>query len=745
MHNSLPYSTLMNTAGPLAAYGEYSPSKSDISPVLPHERGSQNLTYTPANHLADEANIFLRYHSADPVGWFPQGKISEAFQIAASTDKPVFVSVSYSTNHWCSVMGRDCWLDNEVADMMNDTVIPVLVDGEEVSDLAMLATILCRLQNGSSGFPVNMFMTPEGLPFFVTTWLPKRTMGQMTGITEILPRIRWLWTVQRDDVNRAAHELRSSLADYSSLISGAMYKSSSKIGSFTAFQALDDMRSIFDIRWGGFGSSPKYIEHDKILFLLKQAEDTSPSTKHDKSDALTMTDITLRRMWRGGIHDHLGGGFSHCSTDAQWLVPHFEKLLCDNALLLLEASMSQRIVQNSFHRLLAEDIIFCLTHYFADTDTHSQGFRTAVDGDTSEGEGRYYLWNEGEIRSLLPEDGGLFCAAYAVLPSGNFGSELAGSQMSWNVLYEASTVTELARRYALRGEEVASRLYQARKILLDYRDNRHPLKSDCKILMDWNGLAIGSLAHASVSFETKEWLDIAERTALFITRNLKDKSGRWFHSWMNGKLTVKAGLDDISYVLWGIVEIIRASQHFGAGEKQIAEWQDVAKNIADYMISTFHDEKFGGMFLTSEQVLPSLPRLKHALDYNMMPSGNALAAMSLSELAFILDDRKYSDISRGIIGCFARYVRENPLSCLTMITADLSFKTFKPAKKPEPEVKPVLTDEELNREETQELPETPQDERRSARQSRRGHQETQQGRNERTSRRTSRPHRNRER
>lgn len=746
------YNALMNTSGPLAAYGEYeetTPPSFTTPPYPPLTQGRQGRVPQAGeakNHLGSETSPYLLQHANNPVGWFAWG--NEAFAAARSEDKPIFLSIGYSSNHWCHIMNRDCFSDNEVAGMLNEVCIPVKADREEHPDVDDIMMEICRVQNGSAGWPLNIFMTPEGRPFFCTTWLPKRTVGQMPGITELLPRVKWLWHVQRDDVERAANELAELTRERLSILSGEKLKSSGRIGKFTAYQALNDMRSIFDVRWGGFGHSPKFPEHDKMMFLLRGAGEESDSSKRDKSDALTMTDITLRRMWRGGIHDHIGGGFSHYSSDEQWLVPHFEKLLCDQALLLLAASMSQRLVPNSFHRLFAEDIIFSVTKDFADSTSYSQGFRSAIDGDTPEGEGRYYLWNENEIKRILPEgDAGLFCAAYAVLPSGNFGSELAGSQMSWNILYEASTVTELARRYGLKGADVASRLYEARKTLLDYRDKRHPLMADGKVLMNWNGLMIGAMAHASVSFEVPEWREIAGRTALFITKNFPDKSGAWRRKWIDGKADIPATAEDYAYFLWGIVELYKAEKHFNAGEKQLNEWLEVARTLADILTTKFWDESGGGLFMTEGEIHGV--RMKSAEDMNSLPSYNALAAIALDELAFMLEDRKYSDFSRKIIGCFSRYAKENPLRCLTLISADSMWRPFKPkkpVKNPEPEPKTVPTDEELNREEPQSQDESPQEDRKASRASRRtARQESSQGKAERSQRRSARQHRTRER
>lgn len=699
---------LINNLGPLAAYGEYSEETASQSTQ------AKKKLFVPVNHLAQELSPYLKKHSSNPVGWYPWGQ--EAFNVALREDRPLFVSIGFSSDHWCSVMERDCFSDNEVAGLLNDTCIPVCVDREERPDIDALFMEICRVQNGSAGWPLNIFMTPEARPFFCTTWLPKRTIGQMPGITELLPRVKWLWLMQREDVERAASDLAELVKDRLQLLAGLKHRGG-RIGKIKAFEALNDIRSIFDVRWGGFGPAPKFPEPTKLLFLLKLAEDSSGASKRDKSDALTMVDITLRRMWRGGIHDHLGGGFSRYSVDDKWLVPHFEKLLCDQALLLLTASKAQTLQDNSFHRLFAEDIIFCVTRDFSDNSSYSQGFRTSIDGDTQDGEGRYYLWTEDEIKKVLPEgDTGLFCAAYAVLPSGNFGAEVAGAQMGQNILYEASTVTELAKRYSIKGAEVGRKLYQARKLLLDFRDNRYPLRTDNKILMSWNGLMIGALASAAVAFNQPEWKDFAERAALFIHKNFCDKLGSWHHSWIDGKLGVLAFSEDYSYFLWGLVNLYKALLHFGAGDKQLGDWLKAIQGLADNMIAHLWDKNLGALFMTNSNDFPSLQPFMFAFDCNSLPSPNACASIALSELATILEDKIYSDYARKIIDRFSRLAATNPLNYLSILLADLLWVPVK--KKPEPIPVPVPTDEELNREEaqpSQEQVHSPHEERKTSR------------------------------
>lgn len=724
-HRHMPLNNrLTSEPGPLAAYGEYT-EHSQIQ--------NAKKVFVPVNHLGSESGIYLLRQAHSPVGWYSW--CSDAFDTARREDRFVFLNIGYSSSHWCSVMDTQCFMNSEVAGMLNDACIAIRVDREEHPDIDNLFMEICRIQNGSAGWPLNIFLTPEGKPFFCTTWLPKRTTGQMPGITELMPRVKWMWHMQRDDVYRAADTLAQSVKERFDVLSG-MSKRGGKIKHYTAYEALDDMRKVFDIQWGGFGHVPKFPEAQKLIFLLEQSKDDSGAGKRDKSDAFTMTDITLRRMWRGGIHDHLGGGFSRYAIDERWLVPHFEKLLCDQAMILLAASKAEQVKQNSFHRLVAEDIIFSVTRDFCDNNSYSQGFRSAIDGDTSDGEGRYYLWTEDEIKRILPEgDAGLFCAAYAVLPGGNFGNEVAGAQIGWNILYEASTVTDLAKRYGIRPADVGGRLYECRKLLLEYRDKRYPLNSDNKILMNWNGLMLGALAYSSVAFNQSEWKDIAERNALFLQKNLRDKSGKWLHKWINGKAEIDAVFEDYAYFLWGIIELYKASKHFGAGEKQLNDWITCARELADVMIKLFWDDKLGGFYMNSGEDTNLYVRMKSAEDINSLPSANALTSSALNELAQILEEKSYSDYARKINECFAHDARDNPLSYLSLITSALSWKAVKKKPEPVPEVKHVPTDEELNREEPDVTESSqPQEEKRSSRRSARAERAERSERTERTER-----------
>ena len=654
----------------LETYGEYSEEVARVN---------RQKVYIPSNHLAGALSPYLQDHASDPVGWYEWG--ADAFNTARAEDMPLFVHVGYSSSHWCRIMNRDCFADPEVAGMLNTSCIPVCVDREERPDIDALLTEACIVQNGSAGWPLNVWMTPDGLPFMCVTWMPKRGMGEMPGLTELIPRVRWLWRVQNNDAERGARELAESVK-----AKLTKYTHRGNMGIFTAQEASRDLQSVFDSRWGGFGGVPKFPEPEKLIFMLAQAD----------TNSLTMTDITMRRMWRGGIHDHLGGGFSRYAVDERWLVPHFEKLLSSQALLLFAVSMAQEIRPNSFHRLFAEDIIFCAMRYFSTDASYSQGFSSSIDGDTSTGEGRYYLWTEEEIRTTLPAEYiGLFMAAYGVLPSGNFGSEVGASQIGQNILYEASTVSELAKTYGIKGSEVASRLSECRRILLEARDKRYPLKADSKILMGHNGLMIGALSRAAVVFGQSEWRDFAERTALFVNKNFTDKAGTWHHMWVNGHTAGNALAEDYAYFLWGVLELYKAVKHYSpTSGKQLSEWLACAQTIADAMLSRCSDEQTGGLYLSDRTDLRLFAQIMNAVDANSLPSPNSTAAAALSELGQLTEEKKYSDAAKQIISVFSHYAAEHPTECTSLILAHQSWKPVK--KKPAAPPPPPPTDAELN-------------------------------------------------
>ncbi len=616
--------------------------------------------YRLKNRLAGEKSPYLLRQAESSISWYPWGR--EAFEAAGLEDKPIFLSIGYSSCHWCHLMEQECFNDDEVALLMNDACIPVRVDREERPDLETVFWDICRIQNGSGGWPLNLFLTPEGKPFFASAWLPKRTIGRMPGLTDILPRVKWLWTMQREDVLRGANELSEMLKLHMEITG------SSGLGFQAARDAFAGLQAEFDADWGGFGESMKLPLVPRLLFLLAQAR-LSVNSAQERDEAFAMVNLTLRRMWRGGIHDHLGGGFANCSVDRKWVIPHFEKILCDQAMILWAASEAHDIRPDNFYVKLAEDIVNCVSRDFTAPESC---FWTAIDSDVEGIEGLYYMWREEEIREILPQGhAGLFCAAYAVMPGGNFGHEFTNLQTGYNVLYEAITSKILARRYGISEPEVSERLAACRNVLLQVRNSRPSPSIDRKVLMDWNGLMIGALAYASRVFARPEWRLRAEKAALYLQKALVDPKGNWRRRLKDGEAGIAALPGDYAALMWGIMRLYDAVSADGEKEKQKKDWIRYAEALAEKLLENFKDTERGGFFLSTAEESFVFLRYKTALD-SSLPSANAMAAYVMAELAEASGEKKYLDEARGIVSCFAHGAALQPLSHLFLMLA--SFK-----------------------------------------------------------------------
>jgi uncharacterized protein YyaL (SSP411 family) len=382
-------------------------------------------------------------------------------------------------------------------------------------------------------------------------------------------------------------------------------------------------------------------------------------------------DLTLRKMWSGGIHDHLGGGYARYATDERWIVPHFEKMLYDQAMLLWVVAAAYEIDTDDFYRKFAEDIVGCLLRDFTSPEAC---FWTSLDADSEGEEGKFYLWTEDEVRKILPRgDAGIFCAAYAVLPGGNFMHEMTGMQMGYNVLYEASSYKELAKRYGLRAPELVRRLEDDRRILFEARNKRPKPNVDDKVLMDWNGLTIGALARAGRVFGKKEWTLSAERAALYLQKVLVDPKGAWRRRYRAKEAAIPALPGDYAALMWGVMELYESA----VMEKQKKDWLRYAANLAAKLEENFWDEPHGGLFLSPVNEAHVFLRRKEAVD-DAVPSANAMAMMAYAALGKAeLEDKKHLGMAKAISACFARVVNLRPVEHLSILTASMKLKNIK--------------------------------------------------------------------
>ena len=589
------------------------------------------------NRLAREPSPYLRQHADNPVDWYPWG--DEAFRKAREEDKPLFVSVGYATCHWCHVMERESFGDDEAAALLNDVCVPVKVDREERPDVDGLLMAVSQVMNGSGGWPLNVLLTPAGLPFFAATYLPKRERKGMPGLMEILPRIKWLWRTQREQVEQSAASIRDALAGAGADEPGPCP------GLAEADRAFEGRRRASAPEFGGFSRTIKFPMASHLLFLAEYG------ARRGSAEALAMAEHTLAMMWRGGIRDPLGGGLARYATDRRWLVPHFEKMLYDQALVLFALARMEEITPDALWKSFATDLAGFMTGSMASPEG---AYHSAFVADSEGEEGKYYVWTAGEIDDLLgPQTGAVFRAVYGATDEGNF-------EGGTNVLHEALTVDEATARFSMARGDLERLLASARRTLLAARDKRVPPLLDDKILTDWNGLAIAALSRAGRVFGRPEWIEAAEGAAAFVARCLDGPQGL-MHRYRGGTAGIPAFLDDYAFLAWGHAELGRAS---GAHEHVRR-----AAGLLDSLELEFSAPS-GGFYQSRPDDLLFMRR-REAYD-GAIPSGNAVAMAAMALLAEQGMER-YAALARRTGGAFAADVERAPLGHTHLLAVALTL------------------------------------------------------------------------
>ena len=599
------------------------------------------------NSLIHEKSPYLLQHAHNPVNWLPWGE--KALSKAREEDKPLFVSIGYATCHWCHVMERESFEDEEVAALLNDTFVPVKVDREERPDLDGVYMAACQLMNKSGGWPLNVFLTPEGKPFFAGTYLPKKTRGQTPGLMEMIPRVKFLWKTQRESIIESAESIVNDLKEGSIMEKGELPSSD------LVNRTLRHFASNHDEKWGGFYKAPKFPMPGILLFLLHLHE------KNMDPQALEMAVNSIEKMSHGGIMDHLGGGFHRYSTDRAWVLPHFEKMLYDQALLLMVYSKAWKLTGKTLFREIAEHMV----EYVREEMTSPEGaFFTAEDADSEGEEGKFYLWTLDEIRNLLPADGSLFAGVYNLEKEGNFLEEATGKKTGTNILYPGKSLSDHASDRAISEEELVSRLRKCRETLLSERRKRiHPLKDD-KVLTDWNGLMIASLAYAGRVMGSREALNMASGAVHFFLERMLDPVGTLYHRYRDGERAIEGFLDDHVFLAWGLVELYR-----GTGNK---EYLESAQTITGKLIEKFWDEDNWGFFFTPSGQEDILFRRKEAYDGAIL-SGNAVAAQVFLQLNEFTGNDLYREKAGMILKGFSEFISRLPYSHTSMLRVLLDF------------------------------------------------------------------------
>ena len=595
------------------------------------------------NRLADSGSPYLQQHAHNPVDWHPWS--ADAFTRAETEDKPVFLSIGYSTCHWCHVMEKESFSDPEVAALMNDTFVCVKVDREERPDLDHLYMTVCQLLTGSGGWPLTIVMTPDKKPFFAGTYLPRDDHYGRPGMLQIVPRIRELWEDGRETVISNALEINEGLKafmapDLAAPLSGNLVKS-----------VFTSLREQYDNRHGGFGAAPKFPVFSNLLFLLRYWHQTGEAT------ALSMVRHTLGAMRKGGIYDHMGYGLHRYSTDERWFAPHFEKMLYDQALAVKTCVDTFRATGEKEFRDMAEEI---LTYVLRDLTSSEGGFFAAEDADSEGEEGKFYTWTTSELSRILDDEEMQFIRRfYNVTDAGNYLSETGGST-SRNILFMSAEGKGFPDHPGMNDRDPKSVPGRIRKKLMSARDARPRPLRDEKILTDWNGLMIAALASAAGAFGHDGYADAAIKAFTYVRDNLVDKNGALLHLRYNDESSIPAFLDDYAYMLWGSLELHQfslAADHLETALQLVAEMQDL-----------FWDDGNGGFFFTREEDDLSGPRLKPSFD-GPMPSGNSVAAMSLLRLGRLTAREDLEGKGLRTLSAFATEVTGNPSGFTHMISA----------------------------------------------------------------------------
>jgi len=586
------------------------------------------------NHLIDEKSPYLLQHAYNPVDWYPWG--GKAFQKAKKENKPIFLSIGYSTCHWCHVMEHESFEDEEIASLMNETFVNIKVDREERPDIDGIYMEVCQIMTGSGGWPLTIIMSPNKEPFFAGTYFPKESKFGRMGMKELIENIDDAWKNNPDAITQTTNSIKDYFEN----------KTNSKPKDFNTniFQnATKQFKNIYDHIYGGFGKAPKFPTPHNLMYLLRWAY-------HNKdSAAAEMVEHTLLQMRNGGIYDQIGFGYHRYSTDKEWLLPHFEKMLYDQALMTIANTEAYLLTKNPKLKEISEEI---LTYVSRDMTDKQGGFYSAEDADSEKIEGKFYVWEISEINEILNKDeAAFFIDIFNLRKNGNYTEEAQGHGAGGNIPHLRETPDEIATKYSISKLEVKNKIQFIRKQLYDHREKRvHPYKDD-KILTDWNSLMIVAYAKAGRAFDNPQYIKIAEKAYSFISKNLMNTDGSLSHRYRDGHAGITATIDDYAYLTWALLELYESTYNIEYLKKSI--------ELLDYSVLHFWDNKNGGFYFTSNDAEELLTRKKEIYD-GATPSGNSVQLSNLMKIGKITAKTNYSDLAEQLIKIFTQQVENSP-------------------------------------------------------------------------------------
>jgi len=580
------------------------------------------MMQTHTNRLAQEKSPYLLQHAHNPVDWYPWGE--EAFKKARAEDKPIFLSIGYATCHWCHVMEHESFENEEIARLMNKAFVCIKVDREERPDIDKIYMTVCQLMTGSGGWPMTIIMTPDKKPFYAATYIPPEDRFGRMGMRQLIPKIAEVWKNNRKEILKSSTEIAQLLVQQTAQKSGAALDE--KVLAKGAAELMQEYDSV----WGGFGQKPKFPTPHRLMFLLQRSD----------KEGVAAVEYTLKKMRLGGIFDQVGFGFHRYSTDAQWLVPHFEKMLYDQALLAFVYTEAYERTKNPFYAQVATEI---LTYVLRDMTAPNGGFYSAEDADSEGKEGLFYLWTADEINTVLGNDAGLVSTIWNIHVAGNFEDEMVQRRTGKNILH-------LSKPLLPRDE---NRLEPLRKKLFNVREKRiHPFK-DTKILTDWNGLMIAALAKAGRVLKNESFLNAARSAATFVEKEMQQKNRTLWHRYRDGDKAILGHLDDYAFMIYGLLELYESTFEIRYLEQALAYNKQLELS--------FIDLPSGGYFMTSTDAEKLIVRPKELYD-GAIPSGNSVQMLNLLKLAHLTGQTALEKQAVEVGKAFSHAMERSPSS-----------------------------------------------------------------------------------
>ncbi|MBN2269425.1 MAG: thioredoxin domain-containing protein [Sedimentisphaerales bacterium] len=588
------------------------------------------------NRLAGESSPYLLQHAENSVDWYPWGK--EAFELAKKLDKPIFLSIGYSTCHWCHVMAHESFENEALAAIMNEHFVCVKVDREQRPDIDAVYMDAVQAMTGSGGWPLSVFLTADGKPFCGGTYFPPRDSFGRPGFDRLLLAVAESWKNKRDQLLNSADAITEEIA------AQIRQEDRPELSVKVLKAAKSNLQSIFDAAHGGFGAAPKFPQPSNLSLLLRYWHRTR------EKEALDMVKATLDAMAKGGIYDHLGGGFHRYSTDARWLVPHFEKMLYDQALLSRVYIQAYQVAKDQKYAIIVKDIF---DYVLRDMTDPQGGFYTAEDADSEGQEGTFYVWDPEETKKVLgAKDARIFDAYYGVSSGGNF-------EHRKSILHITRSIQQVAKELETNPNKVNRVLSQARAKLLAHRSQRPRPHRDDKIITGWNGLMISSMACGGAVLDEPKYVDAAKKAADFVLSSLR-QGGRLKRFYRNGKAIEAAFLDDYAFLILGLLDLYEATFD--------PKWLVDARELTLQMIDIFGEEDGAAFYLTAKDAEHLIIRSKPAYD-GAVPSGNSVAALALLRLGLLTMDDKITARAEKLIESFSAKLSQSPISLSAMLNA----------------------------------------------------------------------------